>query len=186
MKGRARRDRAPARRARRMTRPERRLSLPSVMSVTPFPKRTSLRRLEIDEPTDIAALERAVSGVAGVAAATGGAVALAGRNLFELSVAERARLLTAMYDAGEVVFGWRDGRDGSVVNVVVERLAAGAEAVVWRAEVYVEDDGGHVLKGALAARRVDVLASRLVGAASEGFPEPMASSAGAVAAALRE
>lgn len=156
------------------------------MSVTPFPARTSLRRLEIDEPTDIAALERAVSGVAGMAAATGGAVALAGRSLFEMSVAERARLLTAMYDAGELVFGWRDGRDGAVFNVVVERLAAGAEAVVWRAEVYVEDAGGHALRGALAARRADALASRLVAAAGSGFPEPMASSVGAVAAALRE
>jgi hypothetical protein len=155
------------------------------MSVTPFPSRTSLRRLEIDEPTDIAALERAVSGIAGVVAATGGAVALAGRSLFDMSVAERARLLTAMYDVGEVVFGWRDGRDGSVINVVVERLAAGAEAVVWRAEVYVEDEHGHALRGALAARRADALADALVKAASAGFPEPMASSAGAVAAALR-
>ncbi len=160
------------------------------MSVTPFPARLSLRRIEIDDPADIAVLEGVVSALAGAALATGGVAALAGRDLHALSLAERAGLLTAMYDAGEVVMGWRDARDGSTVNLVIERLAAGAEAVVWRAEAFVErrdapPPGGPVLRGALADRRADGLARRLVAAAARGFADPLPSPTAAVAAALR-
>jgi hypothetical protein len=155
------------------------------MSVTPFPARPALRRLPVADPADAAAIEAALSAVAGMLAATGGAVAIAGRDLFSTPVAERARLLTAMYDAGEVVVGWRDGRDGMVTNVVIERLAAGAEAVVWRAEIYVEGAEGHVLRGALAARAAGALGAALVGAAGDGAGAPLPSPAAAVAAALR-
>lgn len=126
-----------------------------------------LRRTPIEDPDDIAALEAAITALCGVVAARGGFTALVGRDLLAIPPAERARVLTAMYDAGEVVIGWRDGVSGEVLNAVIERLA-GQETVGYRIELYVEGADGHVLRGALAERDAAALGTALAGAAQDG------------------
>ncbi|TVQ58089.1 MAG: hypothetical protein EA355_02745 [Rhodobacteraceae bacterium] len=151
------------------------------MTVTPFP---AVSRTPIDAQADIAAVETLIAGLSGVIAATGGVAALAGRDLLETDVVERAAMLTAMYDDGEVVFGWRDGRTGDVANVVLERLAAGSGRIVWRAEVYVEEDAGHALRGAFVARDLADVSAALTCAAGEALARPLPKPGAALAAAL--
>jgi hypothetical protein len=153
----------------------------SPMTVTPFP---AVRRLPMDDPDEIMAVETLISGLAGLISATGGFMALAGRDLLGATVAERAEALTEMYDAGEVVFGWRDGRTGEVANVVLERLGAAGGRVVWRAEVYVEEADGHALRGALVERDLGALAAGLTAAAGDALAQPLPAPGAALAAAL--
>ena len=156
------------------------------MSVEPFP---CARRQPIADPGDIRWIENMISAVAGLIGASGGAVAIAGRDLYADAAAERARLLTAMYDAGEVVFGYRDARDGAVVNMVVERLAVagpGAPRDCWRAEVFVEEAEGHALRGALVEREAAALAEKVVAAVSPGLSAPLPAPGAALARALRD
>jgi hypothetical protein len=156
-----------------------------IMTVVPFPV---AERAPILEPRDISDVERMISGVAGLLAATGGALALAGRDLYEMSVRERIMILTPMYDAGEVVFGYRAPVTGEIVNVVLEKLrlgAAGASRVCWRAEVWVEEADGHTLRGALAEPTVDALCVRLTRAISGGMAEPLPAPGVALARLLR-
>ena len=142
------------------------------MSVIPFPEP---RRVPIADPADIAAIEQAISAVAGAIAASGGGAAIAGRDLYETSVEGRALLLTDMYDAGEVIFGWRDGRDGAVVNIALEKLAVAEgseERRCWRALVYVEEPEGHILRGGFVEGDLGAMAARLFGAAQAGAAAP--------------
>lgn len=155
------------------------------MSVAEFPR---AERSIIADPAEIAWVETMITAVAGLITATGGMVALAGRELYEDSALDRAAALTAMYDAGEVVFGYRDARDGAVVNVVVERLnvrGCGAPCACWRAEVYVEECDGHALRGALVRREAAALAEAVVAAISEGLSTPLPAPGAALARALR-
>jgi len=155
------------------------------MVVEPFP---CARRQAIDDPADIRWIENMISAIAGLIAASGGAVAIAGRDLYADAAPARARALTAMYDAGEVVFGYRDARDGAVVNLVVERLAvagAGAPRECWRAEVFVEEAEGHTLRGALVEREAAALAEKVVAAVSAGLSAPLPAPGAALARALR-
>jgi hypothetical protein len=152
------------------------------MSVTPLP---TIRRLPIEGRNDIAALEGVISAVAGVVAATGGTAALAGRDLFGMSAQGRAVLLTDMYEAGEVIFGWRDGRDGVVVNISLERIEAAAGETRregWRARLYVEEPEGHMLRAAFVEGGLNALGRRLIAAANDGPPD--GPSAGAALAAF--
>jgi hypothetical protein len=155
------------------------------MSVTPMPQ---TRRLAIEGRNDIAALEGVISAVAGVVAATGGAAALAGRDLFGTSAEGRALLLNDMYDAGEVIFGWRDGRDGAIVNVALERLEVTTGETCrrcWRAEVYVEEEAGHALRGAFVEGALTDLGRRLLAAANDG-PVDLPAPGAALLAFLRD
>lgn len=155
------------------------------MSVAEFPR---AERSVIADPAEIAWVETMITAVAGLITATGGAVALAGRELYADSAAERAVALTAMYDAGEVVFGYRDARDGAVVNLVVEKLSvrgAGAPCLCWRAEVYVEQEDGHALRGALVEREAASLAEAVVAVVSDGLSAPLPAPGAALARALR-
>lgn len=156
------------------------------MSIAAFPRAS---RRSIDDPADIRWIETMISAVAGLVSATGGAVAIAGRDLYGAAPPERARQLTAMYDAGEVVFGYRDARDGAVVNLVVERLdVTGPQAprTCWRAEVYVEAEDGHALRGALVEREAAALAEAVVSAVSGGLSAPLPAPGAALARALRQ
>lgn len=156
------------------------------MTVEPFPRAT---RQAIADPADIRWIETMIAAVAGLVSATGGAVALAGRDVFADGAADRARALTSMYDAGEVVFGYHDARDGAVVNLVVERLgvgAADAPRTCWRAEIYVEGDDGHALRGALVEREAAALAEAVVTAVSGGLSAPLPAPGAALARALRD
>ena len=150
------------------------------MTVTPFP---TFARAPIDADADIAALEGGLSALTGLVSAGGGLMALAGRDLLATPVAERARLLSAMYDDGEVVFGWRDG-EGRVANVVVERLRNDA-AVVYLAEIFDETADGHVAAGAL--RDADPAAlMRALGAVAAGDRAALTPRGAALAAAMRD
>lgn len=156
------------------------------MSVEPFPRAT---RQAIDDPAEIRWIETMISAVAGLISASGGAVALAGSDLYAGSAAERARALTAMYDTGEVVFGYHDPRDGAVVNLVVERLSvSGADRprTCWRAEVYVEGADGHALRGALVEREAAALAEAVVAAIGGGLSAPLPAPGAALARQLRD
>ncbi|SEA69872.1 hypothetical protein [Rubrimonas cliftonensis] len=136
------------------------------MSVTNLPRP---RRLPIEEPEEIAAIEGGLTAVHGLMSASGGFLALAGVEISEMNVLARAETLTRMYDAGEVVVGWRDGRDGRIVNVVIEKLAIEPAGGGFRAEVYLETEGGHALAGALAGRTAEDLADALLEAAADGL-----------------
>jgi hypothetical protein len=151
------------------------------MTVIPFP---SGERVEIADPAEIAEIERFLAGLAGMVSACGGVVALAGRELYGLTVAERIAMLGPMYDAGEVIVGYRDAIRGEVVNLVIEKRAAGG-AARWRAEVYREDEGGHALAGAIAEADAAALCRRLTAVVGEGparaFARPRGGRAGFVA-----
>ena len=155
------------------------------MSVTPFP---TARRIPIGDPTDIAEIERMLTAAAGVVAACGGHAALGGRDLFAMSPDARAVLLTDMYDAGEVIFGWRAGDDALARNVAIERLsvsaAGGAAREGWRAEFYREDPegGGHLLHGAVVSDSLHEIAESLVAAVNDPGRAPDAASGAALAA----
>jgi hypothetical protein len=156
------------------------------MSVVPFPQ---LRRLPIEGRNDIAAIEGVICSVAGVIAATGGAAALAGRDLFGTSAEGRAVLLTDMYEAGEVVFGWRDGRDGAVVNVALERVEVSTGGLTrrgWRAQLYVEEREGHALRALVLERDLNAIGRRLLEAANHGPPDAADSAAAALDAFLSD
>jgi len=149
------------------------------MTVTPFP---SWRRAEIADPAEIARLEAGLSALTGLVSASGGLVALAGRDLLATPAPHRAHLLTAMYDDGEVVFGWRDC-DGRVVNVVLERMRDGA-AAVYLAEVFDETAAGHVASGALVDADPAAL-MRALGAVAAGDRAALTPRGAALAAAMR-
>lgn len=142
------------------------------MAVVAFP---GTRRVPIADPAEYAGIEALVSAVAGLATATGGAAALGGRELFALSVFDRAMILGQMYEEGEVVFGWREPEAGLVSNVTLEKIEVTrgetAEAA-WRALLYVEEAEGHALRGALVEPSLDDAARRLTAAAS-GAPEAL-------------
>jgi hypothetical protein len=150
------------------------------MTVAQF---TPPRRTPIADPAEIAAIETLLSTLGGVIAATGGFAALNGRDMHAMTMRQRAAALTPMYDDGEVVMGWRHG-DGAVVNMVVERLESGA-AVVWLARLHIEEDGGHALRGALAARDPVALGVAVLRAAAHGDPGALPSAGAALVAALR-
>lgn len=150
------------------------------MSVTPLPLP---RRTPIADPADVAGVEALVAALTGVVAATGGLVALMGQPLLDIPLMERASILTEMYDDGEVVFGWRDGRDGAVVNMALERLDGG-RGVVWRAELFVEDAEGHGSAGALADRDLRALSLALLAAIDRGAPRDLPTPGAALARAL--
>lgn len=153
------------------------------MTVTLFPRTI---RLPIGDARDIAAIEELLSTLAGLITATGGYFAIGGRDVMETPLLERARILTTMYDAGEVVVGYADARNGDVVNLVIERLAvsvgAAEPAPCWRALVYVEEFEGHALRGSLAAWRWPALAGSLLRAVDGGLAEPLPSEVGALLA----
>ena len=139
------------------------------MSVTPFPQMT---RAPIENHDEIVVIEGVISAIAGLVSAQGGTAALGGRDLYAMSPDGRATLLTDMYDAGEVIFGWRDPARGAVRNVVLERLsvAVGAErCACWRAEIYREDaeGGGHLLEGALVETALDAVSRGLLAFAND-------------------
>lgn len=136
------------------------------MAVVAFPE---TRRVSIPDPAEHEAVEALVSAISGLAVAMGGTAALAGRELFALPVPLRARMLTEMYDDGEVVFGWREPSRGEVFNVALEKIAVrrgDAEALAWRASLYAEEAEGHVLRGAAVEPTLDETARRLTAAAS--------------------
>jgi hypothetical protein len=88
-------------------------------------------------------------------------------------------MLTAMYDAGEVVIGYADARNGDIVNVVVEYLllepgsAGGAARPLWRALVYVEEPQGHELRGVMAGETWNAVAQQLLDAVADGLRRPL-------------
>jgi hypothetical protein len=135
------------------------------MTVIPFP---TFESAPIADPAAIAAIETGLSGLCGAITAMGGFVALAGRELLTTPPLERARMLTRMYDAGELVFGWRDGRDGAVVNVVLEGVAGAGGAGGYCAELFVETPQGHQSRGALADRDPAALMTALAAVAATG------------------
>lgn len=152
------------------------------MSVTHFP---ATDRAAIEDPAEIAAVEGVVSAIAGLMRAQGGEAALAGRDLYDMSVEGRALLLSDMYDAGEVIFGWRDPRSGDVANVALEKLTVGLgprRVGCWRAEVYVEDEAGHALRGGFVNRAATEVADRLLTAVNRALAEPLPSPATELAA----
>ena len=155
------------------------------MSVTPFP---TARRIPIEDPAEIAEMERTLSAAAGLVAARGGLAALGGRELLAMSPGARAVLLTDMYDAGEVIFGWREAEDARARNVSIERLSvsvAGREPRAgWRAEFYREapDEGGHRLEGAVVAGALSGIATRLIDAVNDPARIPDSGSGAALAA----
>jgi hypothetical protein len=150
------------------------------MTVIPFP---TGERIPISDPAEIAEIERFVSGLAGMVSACGGVVAIGGRELYALTVAERIATLGPMYDAGEVIVGYRDAIRGEVINLVIEKLAAGA-ASRWRVEVYREDEIGHALAGAIAEADAASLCRRLGAVVGDGparaFARPRRDRAGFV------
>ena len=153
------------------------------MSVVEFPRP---QRRAIADPGDIGAIESAISAVVGTICATGGHVALAGRDLLATPVATRIALLTQMYDAGEVVFGFFDGRSGDTFNVVLEQFSLPPQGSVgWRAEIYAARPDGHELLGALSATDAATLGATLVRAAGVGFSEPLESPGKALARIAR-
>lgn len=153
------------------------------MSVVAFPRP---QRLAIADPGDVSAIETAISAVVGTICATGGNVALAGRDLLSTPVSARIALLTEMYDAGEVVFGFFDARCGDTFNVVMERLSLPPQGSVgWRAEIYTARPDGHELLGALSATDATTLGAALVRAAGVGFSEPLESPGKALARIVR-
>ncbi|MFN3614186.1 MAG: hypothetical protein ACK4WC_06470 [Rubrimonas sp.] len=141
------------------------------------------RRAAIDDPAEIAGIEALLAALSGMIVAAGGAAALMGRDLLEMTPAQRAAALTAMYDDGEVVLGWRHGC-GTVVNMTLERLEIDG-ATMWRAQFHVEEDAGHVLRGALAARDLKALGAAALRVAAAGDPGTLPSPGAALAAALR-
>lgn len=156
------------------------------MTMNPFLDAT---HVGIDDRATIAAMEQLFAAIAGLIAATGGSFAIAGRDIRDQSVPERALRLTAMYEAGEVVVGYADARNGDVVNIVIEHLllrGSGPEGCdsepCWRALVYVEECEGHVLRGALSARRWAEVAGPLFEAVSDGLRRPLPSRGAATAA----
>jgi|OM-RGC.v1.023434635 hypothetical protein len=152
------------------------------MTVTPFP---TVSRIAIESEADAAAIEGAISAVAGLVTAQGGTIALGGRDLLSMSVEGRAMLLGDMYAAGEVIFGWRDSLAGAVRNMSVERLRVlrGDERrECWRAELYreAEDGDGHILAGAAVAPDAAGIGRRIIeiandpAAAAQRSPEALA------------
>lgn len=142
--------------------------------------------MPIDDHGTIAAMEDLFSALAGLITATGGSFAIAGHDIHDMTTLERARRLTPMYDAGEVVVGYADARNGDIVNIVIEHLAVGgcegARRPCWRALFYVEEPEGHVLRGALAARSWRGLAQPLFDAVNEGLRRPLPSQTAALEA----
>lgn len=152
------------------------------MTTNPFPDATPV---SIDDRGTIAAMEDLFAAIAGLITATGGRFAIAGHDIADQTLAERAQRLTAMYDAGEVVIGYADARNGDVVNIVVEHLMAAdgrATEPCWRALVYVEECEGHMLRGALSGRRWSDIAQPLFDAVSDGLRRPLPSRKAAAAA----
>lgn len=156
------------------------------MNTSPFPEPA---RVSIDDRATIAAIEDLFTAVAGVIAATGGSFAIAGHDVRDTTPLQRARTLTAMYDAGEVVVGYADARSGDVVNIVIEHLLLNAcsasDAPCWRALIYVEEPMGHELRGSLVAHDWRGLAAPLFDAITDGLRRPLPSARAALAALAR-
>ena len=135
--------------------------------------------VSIDDRGTIAAIEDLFAAIAGLITATGGSFAIAGRDVLDTPLAERARLLTQMYDAGEVVVGYADARNGDVVNIVVEHLMLCGSGIdptpCWRALIYVEEPMGHELRGTIAAHRWADVAQALFAAVNDGLRAPLPS-----------
>lgn len=152
------------------------------MSITLFPDAT---HVSIDDRGTIAAIEDLFAAIVGLITATGGSFAIAGRDVLDTPLAERARLLTGMYDAGEVVVGYADARNGDVVNIVIEHLMlcapGGPPQPCWRALVYVEEPMGHELRGAIASHRWPDVGQRLFAAVSDGLRQPLPTQRAAMA-----
>ena len=145
---------------------------------------TRATRLGIDDHGTIAAMEDLFSMLAGVITATGGTFAVAGRDVYDSTLCERATSLTAMYDAGEVVVGYADARSGDIVNIVIEHLLLDDEAMaprpIWRALVFVEEPQGHELRGVLAGAHWSDLAQQLFDAVNDGLRRPLPDQRGAL------
>jgi hypothetical protein len=141
------------------------------MTVIAFP---AAERIEIADPAEVDAIESMICAVAGLIGATGGSAAIAAQDLFETPLATRIALLNRMYQEGEVVFGCRDGRDGGVYNIVIEKLRLpplGRES--WRAEIFVEAADGHASLGTLTDSRIGTVARAVLGSVSQGFSQPL-------------
>lgn len=152
------------------------------MTMTLFPDAT---HVSIDDRGTIAAIEDLFSAIAGLITATGGSFAIAGRDVLDTPLPERARLLTAMYDAGEVVVGYADARSGDVVNIVIEHLMLCTMGTppqpCWRALVYVEEPMGHELRGTIAAHRWADVGQALFAAVNDGLRDPLPTQRSAMA-----
>lgn len=146
------------------------------MSITLFPDAT---HVSIDDRGTIAAIEDLFAAIVGLITATGGSFAIAGRDVLDTPLPERARLLTDMYNAGEVVVGYADTRNGDLVNIVIEHLmlcgGAFAPRPCWRALVYVEEPMGHELRGVIAALQWAEVGQQLFKAVNDGLTEPLPS-----------
>ena len=153
------------------------------MTVVEFPRP---QRRPIADPADVSAVECAISAVVGMIGATGGFVALAGRDLLSMAVIERIALLSRMHHAGDVVFGLFDGRSGETYNVVLEHLSAPPHGLsCWRAEIHVARPDGHESLGALSAPDAKGLGDALLKAVGAGFSEPLDSPGKALARIAR-
>jgi hypothetical protein len=133
-------------------------------------------RLSIDDHGTIAAMEDLFAMLAGLISATGGSFAIAGQDVLETGVPERARVLTGMYDAGEVIIGYADARHGDVVNIVIEHLMLDPNAKdgrpaapLWRALVYVEEPEGHMLRSVITGASWQEVAQKLLDAVTDGL-----------------
>jgi hypothetical protein len=147
------------------------------MNVSALPSAT---RLSIDDRGTIAAMEDLFAMLAGLITASGGCFAIAGRDVHDATVVERAHVLTGMYDAGEVIVGYADARTGDVVNMVIEHLipevghhADGQTRPIWRALIYVEEPEGHTLRGVIAAATWQALAQQVLDAVTDGLRKPL-------------
>jgi hypothetical protein len=148
------------------------------MAIAHLPR---ISRLPIESRNDVAGVEGLISAVAGVIAATGGQAALGGDAIFSMSVEERAAVLNAMYGEGEVVFGWRH-REGAVVNIALDKVSVEAgprRRDGWRALVYVEEEDGHALCGAMLAPAITALSQRTIALANQDRPGAMQGEAAA-------
>jgi hypothetical protein len=110
---------------------------------------------------------------------TGGSFAIAGHDVRDTCVTERAQALTRMYDAGEVVVGYADARNGDIVNMVVEHLMLEPEhdratrRPIWRILVYVEEPQGHELRGVIAGATWNDAAQQMLDAVTDGLRRPL-------------
>jgi hypothetical protein len=158
------------------------------MNISAAPRAT---RLSIDDRGTIAAMEDLFAILAGLIAPTGGSFAIAGQDVHDTTVGERARILTGMYDAGEVIVGYADARNGDVVNIVIEHLMldpgrkdGGPAAPFWRALVYVEEPEGHTLRGVIAGASWQDVAQQLLDAVTDGLRKPLPDQRSTMASAI--
>ena len=148
------------------------------MSVIPFPR---AQRVAIIDAADVGEIEGLICGIAGVMCATGGMVAIAGRDIQLTSIEARIALLSEMYAEGEIVIGYLDARSDETINIVIEKLTLppqGREG--WRADVFIADEDGHAALGALSAPDARTLAHDLLDRVGEGFTRPLDSAGAAL------